>query len=235
MNTIYFVPTPKHGEPSRHSVLSWIFLIFNARLFTAKFNIKNFFSEKFIMTRLSCIEVLRPETSHLSILNSGRSGPKKHCYEKYVILRCGWSAPPTLQITVIWDPCRWVTKQMLTIDDLVHCCAHLYLFTSVLYCLPRPVCLLFPSHVFSKAAFQHCASFCLSGKSLNSCPACMFACVYTRIFVWMCVWGWGWRRNRSSQRDALCWRETLTLPSWLASGWGIVVNAHQVTPGSELS
>lgn len=168
---------------------SWFFMRGSLLLNSTSSNLRyqDFFPEKFIMTGLSCIEVLRLEKSqHHSILNACQKEPKKHCSEKSVILRCGWSAPPTLQITVIWDPCRWVT-----IDDLVHCCAHLYLFTSMFYCLPRPVCLLFSSHVFSKAAFQHCASLCLSGKSLNSCPACMFACVYMRIFVWMCMWGVG--------------------------------------------
>lgn len=187
------------------------------------------------MTQLSCTEVLRLVKSQHLKFRSERTKEKKR-NEKYVILWCGWSAPPALQVTVIWDPCWWVTKQILTIDDFAHCCAHLYLFTGVLYCLPRPACLLVSSHVFSKAAFQHCASLCLSGKSLNSCPACMFACVYMCVYLCECAYeGWGWRLNRSSQRDPLCWRETLTLPSWLAFGWGIVVRAHQVTLGSEMS
>lgn len=75
-------------------------------------------------------------------------------------------------------------------------------------------------------------------KSLNSCSVCVcvLVCVYMRLYVCMCVFAWGEGGvNRGSQQSLLYWRETLTSPSWLAFGCGIMGKVCQVTSGPERS
>lgn len=161
------------------------------------------FSSVFSETRILFLQVaswvFENEVSSCTEWRTGVSNTSPEIQQKCDFVmwsKCSSSVADCFNLTAVYS--RWVTKQILTVDDLVHgtIAVHIYI------CLPA-CCIvyggllvyLFPTRVFSEAVFQHCAvSVEREFKQLLS--VYMFAlCIHVHVFVWMCVFVWGLKQG----------------------------------------